>query len=222
MRRARPALAALLLLAALAPADVLATGEDEAAPTFRYRVRSDPEVQRLRVEVCFEGAPPLALVPGIDAAAHALTDARDAGRRPLPVRGGRVDLRSLPAGACMSYGVDLDEARRASRFSGRFARDVMTSAGAWLWRPARIRGAAPPCASSSRAACPPPRRGRASEASTGSTPARSSARPSRPSAASPHRPTRASKRSSRSCASARDGSSTTPACGAGSIAWSTA
>ncbi len=143
VRRARPALAALLLLAALAPADVLATGEDEAAPTFRYRVLADPEVRRLRVEVCFEGAPPLALVPGIDAAAHALTDASDAARRPLPVRGGRVDLRSLPAGGCMSYGVDLDEARRASRFSGRFARDVMTSAGAWLWRPARIpRGGA--------------------------------------------------------------------------------
>ncbi len=136
-------LALIALALALAPAGVLATGEGDEAPTFHYRIGADEALTHLWVEVCFDGAPPSALIPGIDAAAPALSEARDASGRALPVRGGRIDLASLPAGSCVRYRVDLDEARRASRFSGRFARDVITSAGAWLWRPARLpRGGA--------------------------------------------------------------------------------
>lgn len=135
---------ALAVLAfSLASAGVLATGEGEARPALRYRVRADAAVQHLRVEVCFDGAAPEALVPGIDAAASALREARDARGRALPARDGRIELRSLPERSCVSYAVDLDEARRASRFSDRYGTDVMTTAGAWLWRPPRIpRGGA--------------------------------------------------------------------------------
>ncbi len=104
----------------------------------RYVVRSDADLAHLDVEVCFEDAPSPALIPGIAGAAPALIDARDAAGRSLPTARGRIDLSGVPAGGCVRYRVDLARALSASRFAGRFGSDVVTSAGAWLWRPPRL------------------------------------------------------------------------------------
>jgi len=104
-----------------------------AEPSVHYTVRSDAALETLSVRVCFDDAPPGSLGPGVEAAGRALLDALHDGE-PLPVRRGRVVLSSLSAGDCVDYRVDLDTARRASRFSGRPGRDFVSSQGVWLWR----------------------------------------------------------------------------------------
>jgi len=127
-------LAPLALCAALiVPGDARATGE-----SLRYVVRAEAALTRLDVEVCFEGAPPPALVPGVEAAGRALVEARDASGRRLSTSGGRIDLAGIAPGSCIDYRVDLDAALDASRLSGRFDGAVFLSAGAWLFRPAAL------------------------------------------------------------------------------------
>ncbi len=109
-----------------------------AEAPLRYTVRADAGLQRLDVEVCFDVVPP-ALTPGIAAAGPALVEARGAEGRALPVARGQIDSSSLSAGDCLRYRVDLSRALSATRFAGRFGGDVMSSAGTWLWRPARIQ-----------------------------------------------------------------------------------
>lgn len=125
----------LLAAALVAPPDVGATGP--GAP-LRYRVRTDAALTRMDVDVCFRGAPARVLTPGLEAAAPALIEARDEAGRPLPVRAGRIELAGVRPGTCVRYRLDLDRALAAARFSDRHGADVLTSAGAWLWRPAQL------------------------------------------------------------------------------------
>ena len=129
----------LLFLASAARGDGEGdAGAGEARPNeVRYEVRADAELTRLEVSMCFDGEPPDALTPGIEAAGRALAGARTAEGRVLPTREGRIDTSSLGPGACLAYSVDVEAARRAARFAGRYASDVQMSQGAWLWRDPR-------------------------------------------------------------------------------------
>lgn len=135
VRRSLPWLSLFALGLAVAPIRSAADEEDDAAEV-RYRVRTDAALERMTVEVCFAGAPPRSLGPGIDRAGPALLDARK-GAQALTVRRGRIDTSGLSDGDCLTYRVDLDQARRASRFSNRQGVDFVGSQGAWLWRSRR-------------------------------------------------------------------------------------
>lgn len=130
----RRALFALALLPLLGSVDAAA---DEPEAPLRYVVRADAGLETLRVQVCFDGALPRTLVPGVEAAAAALVEARDARGRLLPSPRGRIDLSRFGAARCLTYVVDLDAALAATRFAGRYGEDLLLSAGIWLWRPAR-------------------------------------------------------------------------------------
>lgn len=154
--------------AAFGPAAVSPSASPEptsasAAPRLAYRVGADAALERLNVSVCFGGPAPEALVPGLSAAADALVDAHDGSGAPLPVREGRIDLAGVGPDDCVRYRVDVDAALRGSRLSMRVGGDVLTSQGAWLWRPpslptsgATLRFELPPGV---RAATPWPRSG---------------------------------------------------------------
>lgn len=134
LRRSAPALSLALLALAVGSA----RGDDEQeAPEIRYRARTDAALTHMTVEACFPGEPPRSIGPGIDRAASALEDARASNGDALPTRRGRIDTSSLSAGDCVTYRVDLEEARRVSRFSQRHGVDFVSSQGAWLWRPRR-------------------------------------------------------------------------------------
>lgn len=125
-----PTLAALGLLGVAAGA----AGDPPPAPSAHYEVTLDDALERLDARVCFDGRPPRRLGPGVTSAAHALIEASDATGRPLPTRGGTIDLSNLGEGACVRYAVDLAAAARSSRFAGRASGEVVTSQGTWLWR----------------------------------------------------------------------------------------
>jgi len=131
----RPAQLAVVAAVILVGVAAGASGDPprEPEPTVHYTVRSDAAIETLSVRVCFDDEPPDTLGPGIASADRALLDALHEGE-PLPVRRGRVVLAGLSAGDCLDYRVDLDTARRSSRFQGRFGDDVVSSQGAWLWR----------------------------------------------------------------------------------------
>jgi hypothetical protein len=129
--------AALLLAGSAARGDAEAQPSGSPAPSVRYTVRSDARLERLTVRVCFEGAPPPRLGPGIDRAGRALIDARDAGGRPLPVVDERIVLSRLAPGACLHYRLDLDVALRSARLASRRGGAFLSSPGAWLWRDRR-------------------------------------------------------------------------------------
>lgn len=91
-------------------------------------------VDELAVALCFAGALPPRLLPGVPEAAGWLRSARVRGGVALAVVDGGL---SLPAGrGCVDYVVDL----RAAAERGSSARVVRASPGHWLWRPARLPG----------------------------------------------------------------------------------
>lgn len=136
LRRALPFVAlTLLLIASVAVGDAATDGSP--TPSVAYRVRTDAALERMTVQVCFAGAAPPSLGPGVDRAARALIDARDALGRPLSVANQRIDTSGLAPDTCMQYRLDLDVARRSSRFGARHGVDFVSSQGAWLWRDRR-------------------------------------------------------------------------------------
>ncbi|MFK7984680.1 MAG: hypothetical protein AB8I08_01535 [Sandaracinaceae bacterium] len=126
-----------VLVGEATPVGVEAREAPAFEPSLHYRLSSDAALQTLSIQTCFEGQPPPWLSPGIARASMALLGARDSDGAVLSVVDGRIDLRSLGRDACMTYRLDVDRARSASRFSGRYGRDVVTSAGAFLWRDLR-------------------------------------------------------------------------------------
>lgn len=127
----------MILAGGASPAGVAADEEAELHPSLDYRVSSDAALRTLTVHACFRGDAPPFLSPGIERARAALLGARGPDDRPLPVVNGRIDLRALGRDACVRYRLDVDRARSASRFSGRYGTDVVTSAGAFFWRDRR-------------------------------------------------------------------------------------
>ncbi len=125
-----------MTLAALGAASSASGDRSPAAPppSVRYEIALDAAIETLSARVCFEGAPPRSLGPGIEAAARGLIEATDDAGRPLPAPRGAIDTSRLGDGACVRYRVDVDAAVRASRFGARLGEDAVTSQGAWLWR----------------------------------------------------------------------------------------
>lgn len=116
-----------------------------AASRWSYTFAVDPELDRLRTHLCFEGRSPYALGP-IDASGHRyLHSARGPGGAPLPRVDGHLLTGELPLDSCIRYEVDLEAAARdrggiqgAYRIDG----DLVASTAVWLWAPLhRARGA---------------------------------------------------------------------------------
>ena len=134
----------------------------ESAAALRYTVFADPDLETLRVRVCFSGRPPASLGPGIARASRGLIDAHNGRGRRLRIAGGRILLRPVRHRGCVRYRVDVDRALAASRFAMRRGDDIVTNLGTWLYRPpsiprggATLRFALPP---GLRAATPLPNR----------------------------------------------------------------
>ena len=131
MRRISRAIGVLSLVSLVA---ATAVGDPPGGPSVRYVVSADATLSTLTVRVCFVGAPPARLGPGIRAADRALIEAQTDAGEALPTRDGSIVLAGVGADECIRYRVDVDTALRASRFSGRYGIDFVTSQGSWLWR----------------------------------------------------------------------------------------
>lgn len=107
-----------------------------AQPHYRYEIRTDGALEHMDVRVCFEGATALRMAPGVAPTGAALRGASDA-RGPLPIVRGMIDTSRVGRG-CIEYRIDLDVAVQHGGYGGRIGRDIVVTAGAWLWRPARM------------------------------------------------------------------------------------
>jgi hypothetical protein len=137
-----------------APAEPAAEGAREADPgessgpalpgAWRYTVRASPDLERLDVRLCFEGASAQRLVPGESWAYAYLKEPRRVGPRgssPLRVtqQGIQLPVRSGPGG-CLEYGVEVGAAAREHddrAVASRIGEDLALSPDLYLWRPAR-------------------------------------------------------------------------------------
>ena len=114
----------------------------EAAAALRgwhYTAALSPDLERLDVEVCFEGPPPRALVPGQRSATPYLEQARVTSTgRPLQVRDAAVLLTQLGEGRCVLYGVNLARMLREEDGGRRIravGESIQVRTSMWLWRP---------------------------------------------------------------------------------------
>src|SRR5690606_26324984 len=103
-----------------------------------YTFAVDPELDRLRAHLCFEGQMPYALGP-IDASGHRyLHSARGPGGAPLSRVDGLLLTGELPRDSCVRYDVDLDAAARdrgGIQGAYRVDDDLVASTAVWLWVP---------------------------------------------------------------------------------------
>ena len=109
-----------------------------AAPPYRYQVLVDASLERLSVQVCFDGQVPRALVAESDAAKLYLESMRS-GEHALEPAGDEVVLHGLSADTCIDYAVKLQPAQTRAQTGGpetrRVGGDMLTAVGDWLWRP---------------------------------------------------------------------------------------
>ncbi len=115
-----------------------AEGEPAAAATgWHYRVRVSPDLARLDVRMCFDGAPPRTLIPGVDEAAKYLDTAATASGRKLKRRGKVLPLDELGDESCIDYAIDVarivDESSR--RRTMHLGDSLAMKTSQWLWRP---------------------------------------------------------------------------------------
>ncbi|HWA12497.1 MAG TPA: hypothetical protein VHA15_05350 [Burkholderiales bacterium] len=138
-RRRLPVLAVWLALAA--PAG-MAAAEGAPGRLHRYTVAIDEGLATLSVRACFDGAPPAELVAESLDAPLVLMEARIEGRRGTIEPSGSLSLRHVPDNGCITYAVNVSKPiRQHDRTDGkvrRLGRDLLTSVGLWLWRPARL------------------------------------------------------------------------------------
>jgi hypothetical protein len=120
------------------------SGKGADAPgDVRYTVRIDERLETIEVSACFDEAP-RALFCGRGAAAHALRSAElrvpGEGARELERAGSEIPIpRGTPAGACVVYAVDVNEAMSSSWSGGtRGENAVLVGAAGWLWRPSPL------------------------------------------------------------------------------------
>lgn len=114
--------------------------QEEAAAVpagWHYRVRVSPDLARLDVRVCFDGAPARTLIPGVPEAAKFLDGASTAAGRKLKRRGKSLALGDLGDDRCLDYAVDVQQVIDASsrRRTLQLGDSVAMKASQWLWRP---------------------------------------------------------------------------------------
>lgn len=100
----------------------------------RYLVRADAALTRLRVEACFDGAPPARIAPASRDALGAALEVRGSDGRAFPLGADGARLEGLAPGACVHYALDLERAtwgRGAVRSGG----DLLLAQTHFLWRP---------------------------------------------------------------------------------------
>jgi hypothetical protein len=111
-----------------------------AAAAIRYTFAVDRALTRITATVCFEGAPPRALVPLHEEGRARLIDvvAVDGDRtRPL-AHEARIELASLARGECVRYRASIAaRLRRSGAFPARYriGDAAIASTGLWLWAP---------------------------------------------------------------------------------------
>ena len=130
--------AAAAALMVTASASVLA----QAAPLHRYSVEVGDTLEILQVRACFDGNPPAALVAETSGA-RAYLETMHLDDQPIePESGQQVSLAGAAANACVDYRVRLRPAQTPAQTGGpetrRVGRDMLTSIGDWLWRPAEL------------------------------------------------------------------------------------
>jgi hypothetical protein len=108
----------------------------------RYTVSIDENLATLNVRACFDGKPPAELVAESLDAPLALMEARIEGRRGSIEPSGSLSLRYVPDNGCIVYAANVSKPiRQHDRTDGkvrRLGRDLLTSVGLWLWRPAKL------------------------------------------------------------------------------------
>ncbi len=112
-----------------------------AAPLHHYTVNVDAGLERLEVLACFDGPAPRMLVADDTAVLHfEKMQLRSSGK--LKVSGWEVALSDVPDDACVEYAVKLKPETTGAQTGGpetrRIGRDLLTSIGDWLWRPAQL------------------------------------------------------------------------------------
>lgn len=128
-----------------------AEAASEAPPTPRrratallgwhYTVTPKPSLDTADIRVCFEGAAPQLLIPGIALGMDHTHDVRTDGGEPLSRKGRGYDLAPLPDNGCVRYRVDfkgLSQARGSGRIVARRGESLLARPSAWLWRPDMI------------------------------------------------------------------------------------
>ena len=129
------------LLAALAAFTFRA--QAYAAIVHQYTVTVDSTLERLNVTACFQGNAPHSLVADDTAVLHLeKMQLRTPGSGKMSVTGEKVELSGLPMDACVEYVVQLKPETTGAQTGGpetrRIGRDMLTSIGDWLWRPAEM------------------------------------------------------------------------------------
>jgi hypothetical protein len=134
----------LVLAACLAGPSPADAAPQEGGPSrlHRYTVAIDPGLSTLSVRACFDGKPPAELVAESLDAPLALMEARIEGRRGTIEPSGALSLRHVPENGCIAYSANVSKPiRQHDRTDGkvrRLGRDLLTSTGLWLWRPAAL------------------------------------------------------------------------------------
>ena len=114
-----------------------------AGVVHRYTVVIDPTLEHFDVSACFDGAAPAALVADDSAVLYLQQmQLRDPDAGKLEIDEWRAKLTSVPDNACVDYAVQLRPKTRGQQTGGpetrRIGRDLLTSIGDWLWRPAEL------------------------------------------------------------------------------------
>lgn len=108
----------------------------------KYSITIDPELTVVSVRACFDGKPPAELVAESLDAPLALIEARVEGSRRIIEPSGSISLRHVPDNGCLLYSANVSKPiRQHDRTDGkirRLGKDLLTSIGLWLWRPADL------------------------------------------------------------------------------------
>jgi hypothetical protein len=111
---------------------------------WHYRVTVDAALEHADVRVCFDGAPPSALIPGVPEAARFLDGAATPAGHKIKRKAGVLPLSDLGDESCVDYGLDLAQLveRSGGRRALRLGDSLAMRTSQWLWRPAELpRGA---------------------------------------------------------------------------------
>jgi hypothetical protein len=114
-----------------------------SAALHRYTVTVDRSLERFDVTVCFDGPAPRSLVADDTAMLHLeKMQLQSPGVGQLEVNDWQAVLTDLPEDACIEYVVQLRAQRNGVQMGGpetrRVGRDLLTSIGDWMWRPAEL------------------------------------------------------------------------------------